>query len=702
VQAHVGADVVNVGLVVADPVFEDGSPIPGAFPVSAGDDADTRTAFFMVRKEDSPDPVGRGQALSYVLWIANPSPNPILDLVVTERYPPGFSFASAAPAPTEGSNVWALGSLAPGGLIPIVISGNVTAQTPAGSVLTNTVTVDSSNGGSITARETTRVTAPDRPGRTEIRLTKSDDRDPVAPGSELTYTIRVENYGPVTATNVVVTEAYDPLFAYENSSPEPKTGTSNVWQLGKMEANTVKEITVRGRVFSQALNGYVLLNEAVAKSRNADPSSDAELTLVGDSRGPEILKTASPEPVLGSQALIYTVTVANVSQAVIPDVSVIESYDPFFAYQSSAPAPLAGSSNVWFLGDLAPGETTNIVITGIVLKKCLAEDILFTTAEAVSPLGSRTVHLATRVVNPRATPVSLLYFRAEDAPGGVKLVWKTATERENLGFNVYRSAAPSGKRVRVNASLVPASTTSDGKRYACLDATAVAGRTYYYWLEEVSWNYMTKVYGPARRAGTGPSGERPAGGLGTFTATAKGGLYRIRYEALAESGIPAGSLNADTVAVTLGGNPLPLYVNARGETLQPGDFILLYVPPSPEGVELSLTALAPPARMALAEARPLRGQGDVYVDSARPSGKLRFATDPGFRRYFLFGFESAPVWVVDVTETTNTVLLYGGSCVTLTNGQTGVYLSYGRDDGPAACLAVQDEAVKDVPRLTAP
>lgn len=43
-------------------------------------------------------------------------------------------------------------------------------------------------------------------GSTDLRITKTDSPDPVSVGSTLTYTIQVQNLGPVTATGVVVTD----------------------------------------------------------------------------------------------------------------------------------------------------------------------------------------------------------------------------------------------------------------------------------------------------------------------------------------------------------------------------------------------------------------------------------------------------------------------------------------------------------------
>jgi uncharacterized repeat protein (TIGR01451 family) len=699
VHSNVVMDVRNVALARGTPAASDGSPLPQLPDVAASNDALARITFLLLQKEDNPDPVRAGATLTYTLWVANPSPNTVTGVVVTEQYPALFAFVGALPAPSAGNNVWSLGSLEPGDMVPIVISGTVNAGAPDGTVLTNRVTVESANADTLRTNETTRVVGPTPRGSAEIRVTKRDDADPVAPGGALAYTIRVENFGPVTASNVVVTETYDPLFRFVSAAPAPKAGTDNVWQLGNLPTNTFVEIVVSGLVSTSAPNGYLVFDVVTARARNAAPSSDSEVTLVGVRPPPQVTKTASVDPAQGGKMLIYTVTVANVSQELIEEVRVVESYDPNFIFQSSVPATRFGTDNVWDLGDLPPGYVTNIVIEGLVSGKALERDVLFNTVEVISRSGSRTVHLVTRVINPKVIPVTLLYFKAVDAPGRVKLKWKTATEFENLGFNLYRSTKLAGYRTRLNAQLVPGSETTAGQEYRFFDETARPGATYYYWLEEVSWNYKCKVYGPAVRAGSGVAGRAaPLNVLAAFRTSETGGLYRIRYETLEAAGLPVKTLDPKTLAVRVGGVSVPAYVSSQGQYMGADDFILFYAPKSLKGLACQVTVNEPGAVMEVVPAAPTHAAGQVFGAAAGLDQKIRFKTDPEVARYFLHGFYDTPVWVLDVTVPTNAVMLYGYAYVMLTNGESAVYLSYA-PDAPARCLAVQDAMVMDVTRV---
>ncbi len=475
---NVTADVTNIGTVTGDPnpPEQQGPQLP---IVTDDDDAEVRVVHFVIEKEDLPDPVPPGAELSYTLWIANPSPHPVLDVVVTETYPPFFNFVGSVPAPDSGDNVWNLGTLQPGQVVPIVIDGTVSAGAPGGAVLTNVVVVGTSNAGTNSTTEETRVVTNPPPGETLIRITKRDSADPVGPGDPLVYFLRVENLGPLTATNVVVTETYDPLFTFVGAGPAPSSG-NNVWSLGDLAAYAFREIAVTGTVSAAATNGTLLVDRVVADADNTPPSEDEEVTLVVDLPPPDVSKTDDVDPVVAGGTLIYTVRVWNASTfATVSNVVVVETYDAHFQFGSAVPAPMAGTSNMWLLGDLPPGYVTNIVITGTVLPSTPADATLFNTVEVFSDAGSRTVHETTDVIVPALNLTKL----AGNAPdGGIEYTLPgsnvvyayvvtntgdthlTITVTDNVigVVGTVTALAPNAGAVLYKTSAIPASVTNIG------------------------------------------------------------------------------------------------------------------------------------------------------------------------------------------------------------------------------------------------
>ena len=95
------------------------------------------------------------------------------------------------------------------------------------------------------------------------------------------------------------------------------------------------------------------------------------------------------------------------------------------------------------------------------------------------------------------TAIDLLAFNATASEaGGVLVEWTTASETDNLGFNIYRSASPEGELVKVNQDLILAQNKLTGSSYSIYDAAAGDG-TWFYFLEDIELTLKSERHGPA-------------------------------------------------------------------------------------------------------------------------------------------------------------------------------------------------------------
>jgi hypothetical protein len=93
----------------------------------------------------------------------------------------------------------------------------------------------------------------------------------------------------------------------------------------------------------------------------------------------------------------------------------------------------------------------------------------------------------------------VLGYRALTAGADAVVIveWTTASELDTAGFNLYRSDNPEGPFIRVNERLIPASMDPlIGGSYVYTDTNVVAGRTYYYQLEDVEVTGKATRHGP--------------------------------------------------------------------------------------------------------------------------------------------------------------------------------------------------------------
>ena len=110
-------------------------------------------------------------------------------------------------------------------------------------------------------------------------MTKGDSRDPVPPGGELGYTLRITNTGGTAVTSVVVTEIYDSQYEFGSATPEP-TARPNVWTCASIAAGTEEVITIAGSVTATAAEGNHLENNVNVTAANAPAVAVIETTLV--------------------------------------------------------------------------------------------------------------------------------------------------------------------------------------------------------------------------------------------------------------------------------------------------------------------------------------------------------------------------------------------------------------------------------------
>ncbi len=139
--------------------------------------------------------------------------------------------------------------------------------------------------------------------------------------------------------------------------------------------------------------------------------------------------------------------------------------------------PFSSVSYQWFVdGILQPGSGSCFLLQAAAFSKSL-----HTLRVVVNDGVSQDEHVWSIKVK-----VELTSFTANTVPfQGVLLEWQTAGEGGVLGFDVLRSNAEDDDYLKINEALIG---SENGRSYSFTDTSAVAGRTYFYRLEECDRN----------------------------------------------------------------------------------------------------------------------------------------------------------------------------------------------------------------------
>ncbi|MGB9690601.1 MAG: tetratricopeptide repeat protein [Candidatus Sumerlaeaceae bacterium] len=113
---------------------------------------------------------------------------------------------------------------------------------------------------------------------------------------------------------------------------------------------------------------------------------------------------------------------------------------------------------------------------------------------ATTETAARDVSPCAPLPTPPIKREDLAKLIPSDAPGRVIIRWRTETQEENLGFNIYRSENPEGPYQRINRSLIPGEgSTNIPKDYCFEDKPLPRGKVFYYYIETVSVNGVHEV-----------------------------------------------------------------------------------------------------------------------------------------------------------------------------------------------------------------
>ncbi len=184
----------------------------------------------------------------------------------------------------------------------------------------------------------------------------------IGAGSTLTLQIVISNDNavPMELTDLVVEFPPGTRSDVDVSLDLPRIRES----LGTIEPGESVNRTVRAVVFGES--GVDLTVKAFVEYRvpssNAVFVSDSEYA-VKINQAPASIIVDSLKEVVSGQHVTFSATVVSNAPEILEDMVLLVDYPPGFSFESSTPAPSAGSAS-WSLGDIEPGGERTVSIKG--------------------------------------------------------------------------------------------------------------------------------------------------------------------------------------------------------------------------------------------------------------------------------------------------------------------------------------------------
>jgi uncharacterized repeat protein (TIGR01451 family) len=182
------------------------------------------------------------------------------------------------------------------------------------------------------------------PPAADLGLALTASTNIVVASSNLTYTLTVTNYGPSSATNVVVTDTFPRGGRYVTSSATKGSIVTNgtdglVWTVGNLAKDTGATLTFT----LQATLAGAVTNFAQVTSSVRDPNSDddyvqAIATVMTPAADLVLGLSGTPNPLMLGGNVLYSIAVTNLGPATATDVSITAILPPEAIFVSASPA----------------------------------------------------------------------------------------------------------------------------------------------------------------------------------------------------------------------------------------------------------------------------------------------------------------------------------------------------------------------------
>ncbi|WP_205696953.1 DUF11 domain-containing protein [Conexibacter sp. SYSU D00693] len=315
--------------------------------------------------------VGTPQAGGTASWdvtVHNAGPSPASGVVLRDVLPAQVTNASTdRGCAVEGGEVrCTVGSLAAGASYVVRVSADVAANATS---LRNTASALAAERDPDTTDNTATVETPVA-GEADLQVTKVADRAAAEPGGLVTFTLRVKDGGPASATGVLLRDELPAGLTFVSASAGcTAAGQTVTCAVGALATGATAERQVVARVADGAVGTLVNVARASGSQPDPVPTNDAAAAAVAvvDRADLRVTKTSDPASARPGATVAYRLAVANDGPAAAKDVVLSDPLPAGLSFVDASSGCTVDEGTVTCrLGTLAAGASREVVVTATV------------------------------------------------------------------------------------------------------------------------------------------------------------------------------------------------------------------------------------------------------------------------------------------------------------------------------------------------
>jgi len=250
-------------------------------------------------------------------------------------------------------------------LISLLLISTSWAETPAGTVISNTALIKYSDAGGYQYEARSAPVQTKVSGRVLLSVTKSASLTEALPGDTVVYTISYRNDGNSPASQVSITDqlAEGLLFASASNGGTFSGGVVR-WDLGTLPADTSGTVQLSVRIADGMAAGTNISNVAVIDSLETDPITSSPVVVrIKGQASLRVEKIGSPNPVFAGDEITYTISYENGGDALAENVILTDPLPQLTGFVLASNGGLfdTGTKSVtWNIGKLEPGDKGSV------------------------------------------------------------------------------------------------------------------------------------------------------------------------------------------------------------------------------------------------------------------------------------------------------------------------------------------------------